>query len=84
MSNIKIENEGEIYDMDDLSGDQLIVLAMCAFLYMKKEKKLDDAELLESILQWFELMTADVVEFRPLSDEDLNDMIPTPDQKDMH
>ena len=84
MSNIKVENNGEIYDLDDLDGEQLVVLAMCAFLYMKRENKKSDEELLSDILHWFEIMTHEVVEFRPMTDEDLDEMIVKPDVSEYH
>lgn len=84
MSDIKVECEGELYDMDELDGDQLIILAMCAFLYMKKEHKMPDEKLLADILNWFEIMTADVIEFKPISKEEYEEIMQVPPDTELH
>jgi hypothetical protein len=47
-------------DIDDLDGTELLLLAMCAFLKMKRDKVLTDQELLEDILAWFTIMTMEI------------------------
>ena len=46
--------------LDPLGEEELIRLAMKAFLVMRMSGDVSDKELLTSILTWFDLMTTDV------------------------
>ena len=48
-----------------LTEDKLILLAMTAFLYKKREGTMTDEALLGQILFWFDVMTMDVPEISP-------------------
>jgi len=44
-------------ELDDLSERELTLLAMKAFIFLKKKKQVTDEQLLGDILMWFEIMT---------------------------
>ena len=56
--------------LESLDQEELVALAMLAFLKMKKDKILTDKELLEDILLWFSVLTLgheyDIIEVEPL------------------
>jgi hypothetical protein len=60
-------------DLSKMDEFDLVLLAMKAFLYIRKEAKATDEQLLRDILHWFDLMTERVdwievedVEYCPL------------------
>lgn len=49
-------------NLDELDGEELVRLAMLAFIYMHDKKKVPKEQLLDDILNWFRMMTDDMGE----------------------
>jgi len=49
-------------DLDELDGEDLVRLAMLAFIFMYDKKTIPKEQLLDDILNWFRMMTDDVGE----------------------
>ena len=49
-------------ELDRLTGEELVQLAMMAFIHMYEHETVPKEQLLEDILTWFRIMTDEIVD----------------------